>query len=349
MLFAVLTTANAAEQPKLRVENDSIDCGHVKYQMPASAKYVIKNRSDRQIEIDHVDVSCGCTTVSYPKQPISGGNEFEIVGAYDAAMLGHFYKEMAVYFKGYDEPLYLKMTGVVETEVVDYSGSYPYKIGNLRINKNDIEFDNVNRGDRPVAEIEVMNTGKSAYTPVIMHLPSYLTAKAVPERIGRNHGGKVFITLDSKKLRDYGLTQTSVYLSRYPGDKVCPETEITVSSVLLPAFTNMTAQARQNAPKMVLSTKELDLGSFEGKPSKRGEITITNNGNTDLKISALQVFTSGIDVALGKRVIPAGTTEKLKIKAEQKYLKDARSKPRVLMITNDPDHSKVTIDINIKE
>ena len=49
--------------------------------------------------------------------------------------------------------------------------------------------------------------------------------------------------------------------------------------------------------------------------------------------------------ALNKQTLQPGESANLKETAEKKLLKTARSKPRVLMITNDPDQPKTTIKI----
>ena len=60
------------------------------------------------------------------------------------------------------------------------------------------------------------------------------------------------------------------------------------------------------------------------------------------------MFTSGLNVKLNKSKLQPGEQAKLKITAEAKTLRRARSKPRVLMITNDPMKSKIVININVK-
>ena len=174
----------------------------------------------------------------------------------------------------------------------------------------------------------------------------WLTAQAVPENIPAGKPGIIYLTLDSEKLADYGLTQTSVFLGMYPGDKVHPEKEISVSTVLLPAFTEMTETQMQYAPKLGLSAEELNI-AFNGKAKKTETIIIENLGRSELDISSLQMFTSGMKVKLNKTKLQAGEQAKLKITVDAKEIKKARSKPRVLMITNDPKRAKVIINVNV--
>lgn len=58
------------------------------------------------------------------------------------------------------------------------------------------------------------------------------------------------------------------------------------------------------------------------------------------------MFTSGLHMTLGKQVVKPGESTELKITAYREELAKARTKPRVLMITNDPNKPKVVININ---
>jgi hypothetical protein len=268
---------------------------------------------------------------------------------YDARLLGHFTKQMAVYRVGSDEPVILKMQGIVVPEMTDYSKNYPYTFGDLLADVNNVEFDNVNKGDHPEVEIRVLNSGSSVMTPNIQHLPPYLTAMATPETLTPGKTGKVILTLNTEKVQDFGLTQTTVYLAERLGEKVSSETELPVSVVLSPNTTLYAGGNKQYAPKMELSVDSLSLGRLGGKNRKSGVITITNTGRTALNISSLQMFTKGMKVTLDKRELQPRETAKLKIAVtDRNQLLKARQKPRVLMITNDPDHSKVVIKVNVK-
>ena len=169
-----------------------------------------------------------------------------------------------------------------------------------------------------------------------------------PSAIPPGKQGVVQITLESKQLHDYGLTQTTVYLGQNPGDRTSPDKEINVWAVLLPAARNISERQLAYSPKLKISDAVLNLGSFDGKKKKKGTITIENVGRTDLDITALQMFTAGLSVELSSAKVAPGESVKLKVTADRKTLKDVRQKPRILMITNDPVQPKVIITVDVK-
>lgn len=348
LMAALMALASLqADAQRLTVEKETVDCGSVAYDAPVTAVFELRNKGVRKLKISEVRTSCGCIGVDYPKQEVGGGDRFKVRLTYDARQLGHFEKSAAIYSNGSKEPIYLTMRGVVRAELEDYSGSYPYDFGSLRADKNVLEFDDVNKGDTPELEIYIRNTGTKTLRPNIMHLPPYLSAAVTPENLRPGHAGRVSVSLNSEKLHDYGLTQTSVYLAGNPGEEVSQEKEITVSAVLLPGFDGMTGEARRSAPRMAMSADSL-VFDFEGKGRKKGEIKITNNGRTALKIRSLQMFTGGLRVTLGKRELDPGESTTLKVTAYRDELLKAHSRPRILMITNDPDRAKVVVKIKTK-
>jgi len=232
--------------------------------------------------------------------------------------------------------------------VLDYTGNYPLSMGNLLIDKNELEFDDVNKGDTPMQEIHVMNNGEEPMQPHLMHLPAYLSATTKPEILEPGKGGTISVTLNSDKLRDFGLTQTSVYLGQKLGEKVSQDNEIPVSVVLLPHLQDYDEFSKALAPQLQMSTTEVDFTDFGGKSKKTTEVILYNTGKTMLKISSMQLFTSGLKVTLGKQSLEPDETTTLKITGYADDLRKLRSKPRILMITNDPDHAKVVININVK-
>ena len=324
---------------RLTVTDATVDVGRTGYEMPVTATFELRNRGLRKLLIEDVKPDCSCTRVEYPKEEIGVGERFTIKMTYDARQLGHFNKQAAILSNASKQPVYITMTGIVLADLMDYSGSYPYDFGGLLADVNNLEFDNVNKGEERTFEVRIMNNGNVKMQPNVLHLPAYLSAKAYPEFLSPGHSGKVVFTLHSDKIRDYGLTQTSVFLAQQLGEKVKGETEISVSAVLLPQVVQTA-----NAPQLQLSDTTLNL-QFGKKAKQTGEIMLTNTGQSRLDITSLQMFTRGLKVTLSKSHLMPGEQTKLKITAVAAELKRARSVPRVLMITNDPRKSKVVISI----
>ena len=347
MLSALLALPASAQ--KITTQHEVVDCGQVVFNKPVTAEFVLKNDGPKPLVINNVLKSCGCTEVDYPKTSIAAGESFVIKAVYDAKQMGTFTKQVCLYTNADEEPFILSMRGKVVGSVVDFAGSYDEMLGVIKSDAQEVEFDDVNRGDRPVQRIHIFNPTDELLEPVVMHLPPYLHAFVSPSKVAPRHSAEISFVLDSKKLRDLGLNQTSVYLGERPGDRIAPEKEIVVSAVLLPGFENMTPAKKALAPKIEMSATDLNLGRFNGKKKLKGEILITNKGKSELDIRSMQMFTMGLQVNLKKSKIQPGETVKMKVTAVAADLKKSRVRhPRILMITNDPDHAKVVVKINVQ-
>ena len=337
-----MAAATALAQ-KLTIDKTTIDVGKTGFQVPVTATFEMRNKSLKQMVISRLETDCGCTTIDGPKT-IGPGERFTISMTYDARMLGHFTKQATLYSNASPEPVYLKMKGVVLTDVVDYSKRYPYDMGGMLASINNIEFDDVKKGEHREVEINLMNNTEQDMTPNMLHLPSYLHALAMPEKLEPNRSGKIILTLNSEEVQQYGLTQVSIYLAKKLGEKISSDTEIPVSIVLLPDMTAFEGQNIELAPQLQLSAQALNLDALH----KNGTIILSNTGKSVLKVTSLQMFTGGVQVKLPKSELQPGESTKLRVNIIPNQIRKARSKPRILMITNDPQHAKEVITINVE-
>ena len=347
ILIAFNCSLLTATAQRLTAKNTTIDVGATGYEQPVTATFELRNKGLRRLVIESVKPDCGCTKVEYPKE-VGMGERFTIKMTFDARQLGHFQKMCMVKSNGTKKPFYLTMKGVVSTDMRDYSGEYPVAMGDLLSDTDVIEFDDVNKGDVPVKEIHIINVGKKAMRPNLMHLPSYLQAITSPDHLLPGRTATITVKLLSEKLRDYGLTKTTLYVAHNPGDKVSQERAIEVATVLLRDMKQFEKTNKALAPVLQMSDTDVDFTDFGGKPKKSATVTLTNNGKSDLRISSLQLFTTGLKVTLSKSVIAPGQSTHLKITGIAAELQKLRTRPRILMITNDPDHAKVVVNIRLK-
>lgn len=325
-----------------------INCGQIAFRQPVKAEFTLKNSGDRPLVINSVRTSCGCTKADYPKEAVAPGQTFKVSATYDARQMGHFQKQLAVYSNAGDQPFMLTLKGMVVERVKNFKGMYPYTIGALRADTNEVEFNDVNRGDMPIVRIHLFNDSDQTVEPQLMHLPAYLRGEVRPSRIAPGHSGIATLQLDSRHLRELGLTQTSIYLGSFPGEKVAADKELPVNIILLPDLVNLPAAEKANAPRLSLSKGRIDLGEFGNKSRKHDEIIITNQGKSTLTVRQLQMLTGSLEVSLNKQNIEPGGTAKLKVTASADGLRKVRSRARILMITNDPDQTKIIIPVFYK-
>ena len=340
------TSLSVSAQPQVALKAQNLKLGDIAWNIPALAKFEVQNTGNQPLQILDVRTDCGCTTVNWSKTSIAPGASATLTVSYDANTLGTFHKSIIVNTSASATPIRLTLQGRVLREVVDYDKDFPVRIGDVRLSTDNIEFDDVNRGEQPQTTLYLFNAGKKDYTPELMHLPKYLSAYAEPEVIRPGRMGKLIVTLNSNEVRSFGLTQTNVYLSRFSGDRVGPDNELGTAVTLLPHFTDAELN-NPAAPKAEIPTS-IDLGSFGDKQELKGTLLLTNSGKSPLKVNMLQVYKRGISVSLSKGTLKPGASAKLKISVSQSS-EAQRGNSRILLITNDPHLPKITIEVKTKK
>ena len=349
VLASVVLTAVA--QARFTSNTEMYSFGQIEWKHPVTVQYTITNTGDQPLVLTEVEPDCACSVAQWTKTPIAPGAKGTVNVTFDAKALGHFQKSVAIYSNAQPNLVYLKFNGEVVQEIKDFTKTHPYLIGQIRIDKNSLDFPDIQHGEQPVIHIGVVNLSDRPYEPVLMHLPPYLQTKVEPNVLQKGEKGVITLTLNSERLTGLGLTQTSVYLSRFSGDKVGDENEIPVSAILLPDFSGMTEVEKANAPAISLSTKEVDMSAILAKKSKarQEDITITNTGRSPLQINKLQVFHPAVGVNLKKSVLQPGESTRLRVTVVKKNIGKKRRHLRLLMITNDPMQPKVEINIKAKQ
>lgn len=336
----------AFSQAAITFDTDEYDFGIIPYNREAKAVIRFTNTGDEPLKIDKVSTSCGCAVAEWPTYKIAPGRSGEITVTYDAKMMGHFFRELSVYCNAEPYLFSLAMIGEVSNTKVDYTKSHPFKMGDLLIDTDELLFDDVEMGKTYTRTIGIVNMGEEPYKPVLMLMPSYLTMTCEPQVLKHRQQGEIMVTLDGSKLKDVGLTQTSIYLSRYPGDRICDETDIDVSAFVLPDMSGISEDDLLNAPSIFVSATNWkpELDKHKSRYSKT--IEIGNSGKSTLRIERIQVSNKVLSVSLKKKEIKPGEFTKMKISLNLKHVKKHRS-ARVYLITNDPKRPKEVITINL--
>ena len=283
---------------------------------------------------------------AWDKQPIAPGATTTLTVTLDAETLGTFDKSVYVTTNAENVARRLRFSGKVMQKVINDDRDFPHKIGDIRLSAENLEFDDVKRGEKPQVTLFLLNAGKKDYAPELLHLPNYLTAKAEPATIRPGRVGKLVVTLKSNLLHGLGLTQSSVYLSRFAGDRVNKDNELGISVTLLPNFTAAELSSPQ-APLAEMAT-DVDLGAFNGKSKLKGIVLLANKGQSPLEIKMLQVYNPGLSVSLPKTTLRPGETTEMKIVVST-AVDRFRGSRKVLLITNDPRHPKILVNVTTKK
>ena len=347
LLLGLTTMAHA----QFSVDKKTISLGDMELYSNFDATFSLKNKTKANVIITKITTSNSQIVASCHDMALTPGQQTVVNVSGQAAMAGRFTYAICIYTDQSDKPYELFVKGRSILDIAARKDGQPnpmteafgVKFDNLTFSSDNIEFDYVNDGDIVSKVIYVTNHGDEECQPNLMMLPKYLSVKATPRKLRPGRSGRLVVTLDSRKLdHRMGLTQNMVYASSFPGEKVSKSNAIPVSVVL---FDTTSVINTANAPSMELSTEQLLLPPIKGKKTK-GELTITNNGKSNLEIRSIQTFHPAVNVVLPKTSIMPDETITVKVSVLKKYLDVSSASHRILMITN--DYKKPVVLITVK-
>lgn len=82
--------------PTFKFEKEEINFGDIAFGTPVSTEFEFRNIGKQPLVIKDVRKSCGCTSVSFPREPIMPNKTGVITAEYDASEEGIFNKKLTV-------------------------------------------------------------------------------------------------------------------------------------------------------------------------------------------------------------------------------------------------------------
>lgn len=355
LTFAVCLNVAAQNSSKqgFRPTRQLYNLGDVEWKQPRTVDVQFENKGKRAVVLDDVRTDCACATTQWMKgHLLEAGHATTLRVTFDAQTLGRFSRKLHVRViadNNQTQECDVTIIGRVVPHVVDYVRDYPYSIGNnISLSNGVVEFDDVLPGTYVQQTLYVANTSDKEYAPQLMHLPSWLTVCATPERLRPGTTGKLVFSADVSKVQRYGITQTTIYMSRFPGDRVGQDNSLQVNLVVVP---RPAGQSSGLMPQIsVADSVQMQPRIRKNVAPLQGEVKIYNTGTAPLEISRLQVYNTGIRVSINKTKIPPQSSARLRVSLDDldKRLLYKGSR-RVLLITNDPQRPKVTIRVTVPQ
>ena len=146
--------------------------------------FKFRNHSDKNVTIQNVTASCGCTTPSWIQHEITPKDSGFVKAIFDATNRpGPFEKKLTVFLATDNkvDTLYLTIKGNVKPKFKAPNTDFPDKIGGIRISSRYINLDKINDKDLVVKEYGIYNdTTFNLTLKVLNPQPNYMTITVEP-------------------------------------------------------------------------------------------------------------------------------------------------------------------------
>jgi len=257
--------------------------------------------------------------------------------------IGSFHKSILVKTNAGDEFLKLLVFGTVIPE----PGKLRTKIGNLRLNKRNVNFRIVKDTETKFDTLKIQNDTAKEMRITLKKKPPFIEVLSYPEFLEPHQRAEIILKTDTQKKKYYGHLIEDLILSTKI-DSFETETKIKVIISIKEDFSYLTEKELQNSAKIVLDSTRIDLSEVKKNTVINTKIKLKNHGNSTLKIRTIN-HSDGIKIlSYPTRISPRKTGKiSLEIKpiarfAGKKFLS------YITIISNDPKRPETRVELSGK-
>lgn len=333
-----------AQKAEITVEKTVYDFGKIaEKDGNVSCDFIIKNTGNAPLVISRVTASCGCTTPEWTKEPIAPGATGTVKATYGAkGRPGPFSKTISVYTNAKEGAYILTIKGDVIPEVQAPEAAYPSEMGDLRLKKSSVVFNNIKNTETRSESIEIYNQGSGPLTIGFAGLPAYIIANTFPQSIPTGASGVITITYVGSKVNDFGSVKSDFNL--IINGKKNENKPITVFSIVSEDFSKMTETQLNNAPVIGIDPASMNFDNIKSEKTKT--LTITNNGKSNLLIHNIKTTSNAFLIPGGKKEIKPGKSQTFLVKINEKELSN-NAAGYIEVASNDPKNSLKRVRVSI--
>lgn len=307
--ISLVTTTIMAQQAKespFEYDSKEFDFGEIEEaDGPVTHTFLVLNKSNNPASIETISTSCGCTTVSYQTSPILPGHTAELTVTFDPARTqGKVFRDIEVFSQAGKSFDLLTLSATVNPTPLGVEQLYPLLFSEnlpLRTSLSHVRFGYVGQGKAESKSLVILNNGEETIKLQAKVRGSNLLTVECPRQLKGGQSEGIIFTYNTQKGQSfYGTAYDTI--SIYADGKKC-QMEYYATAIFTDDFT----QLGENSPKPALSVDPTykDFGTNAAKKIIKTTVTVTNQGNANLIIRAVETSSETItDLKAGTVIKP---------------------------------------------
>lgn len=242
------------------------------------------NMGKKPITLLQVKPSCGCTSATYPEEPIAPGDTAVITYTYDpAGRPGRFEKSVRVTFDDNSKEI-IRISGNVLGTDSSLRLFYPVEVGPLRLTEDIIPYGETRFGALANRFITGYNALTDSIRPRVEYTSDALIVVPSDSVVGPGDLVTFAVSLDTRRAETVGPLEIPFTVFADASPNTASHT-VTVRADVMPDMTRINDP--QSAPLCFVAPAVVDLGIISGKKAIKAYFTITNQGKSPLRLTRL--------------------------------------------------------------
>ena len=245
-------------------------------------EFTVENISSSPVAIVNVVSSCGCTDVTWTREPLAAGKKGKINATFSNDQGPYpFDKTLTVYISGLKKPVILRLRGTVHAKKLALSELYPVKFGNLGLKENGIKLGNMDQGSQRSDQVFIANLSSSPANVTFKDVSEGLKVSVSPNPIPAGSTATLTYTISSSRQR-WG--KNWFYATPVVGGKVQGSQPISFWAFTKEDFTGLTQEERTKGAQPVFETSNYNFNVVKEGKKIDATFNFTNRGKSDFKV-----------------------------------------------------------------
>ncbi len=307
---------------------------------PLTCEFRIKNISDTPLVIYNVAVSCGCTDVSWTREPIKSGGYGKISVTYSNDDGPYpFDKNVTAYFSGIKKPVILKLRGVAREKEIPLKDKYPVHWGDFALKSAEIKGGNLTQGNQKSDMAIVANIGTKPLSVSFADVTPELKISVSPNPVPAGSTAKMNFTLTADRSR-WGKTwyyATAVVNGTKQG-------RIGIWGFTKEDFSGWTKEQRDNASQPSYDTNTFNFGIVKPGDKVEAVFSCKNIGKSDYVVYKTDSDWAGTEIPEIAKLAP-GKSGTYRFVVDTTGMPDGENMVVITMTTNSPGRPLVNLFI----
>lgn len=294
LLLTIIFPSDIYAQEKIggKVEFDRTVCDFGDVMLsdgPLHCTFTMKNISDKPVVIYNVVTSCGCTDVSWTKEPIMPGKTGTVSSTYTNDEGPYpFDKNLTAYISGISSPVILKLRGICHDKKLSLEEMYPVSFGNLGLRSAGLKCGNLEQGGYRSDDVKVANLSSSPMKITFSDVTPGLSVEVSPNPVPARSTADLRFTVTadrSKWGKNFYYATPLVNGKRYSATEEGQQTDrISVYAFTKENFSSMTKEQRDNGSRPVFNSSTYSFGKIKAGTPVKATFSFSNIGKSDFKV-----------------------------------------------------------------
>ena len=338
MVFCQNALSQEKLSPNLEIDKTVHNFGDIMLNSgPVSCTFTLKNTGDKPAVIYNVTSSCGCTDVTWTKEPLMPGKSGKIGVTYSNDEGAYpFDKSLTVYVSDVKKPVILKVRGVSVEKKKPLAESYPVHFGSLGMKDQEFKCGNLEQGGQKSNTVMVANISDKPVTVDFTDLSKNLAVSVSPNPIPAQSTAEMRFTVTAARdMWGKNYYYASPVLNGKAAKTEKGDSQISIWAFTKENFSDLSDDEKAKGPRPMFVESTYSFGKVKKGDMVHAEFTFKNEGKKDFcvyKVNADACCWSHSDIP----VAAPGKSVTFRVHVDTKDMPVGEALTIVTLTTNSP-------------